>query len=103
MESWGHVFFTILASIAASSGFWAFLQKRFDSKDVRVKMLVGLAHDRIIFLGLQYIERGYITHDEYENLYDYLYTPYKQMGGNGSAEKIMNEVQKLPVRQTLEE
>lgn len=103
MESWGHVFFTILASIAASSGFWAFLQKRFDSKDVRVKMLVGLAHDRIISLGLQYIERGYITHDEYENLYDYLYTPYKQMGGNGSAEKIMNEVQKLPVRQTLEE
>lgn len=103
MESWGHVFFTILASIAASSGFWAFLQKRFDSKDVRVKMLVGLAHDRIISLGLQYIERGYITHDEYENLYDYLYTPYKQMGGNGSAEKIMNEVHKLPVRQTLEE
>lgn len=103
MESWAQTFFTILASIIASSGFWAFLQKRLDSKDVRVKMLVGLAHDRIISLGLQYIERGYITHDEYENLYDYLYTPYKQMGGNGSAERIMHEVQKLPVRQTQEE
>lgn len=103
MESLVSTLFTILASIVASSGFWAFLQKKLESKDVKVKMLVGLAHDRIIYLGMQYIVRGDITHDEYENLYDYLYIPYKQMGGNGSAEKIMNEVQKLPVRPTLED
>lgn len=60
-------------------------------------MLVGLAHDRIIYLGMTYIERGWITYDEYENLHDYLYKPYEQMGGNGSATRIMNEVQKLPL------
>lgn len=103
MESLVRTLLTILASIVASSGFWAFLQKKLESKDVKVKMLVGLAHDRIIFLGMQYITRGYITHDEYENLYDYLYTPYKQMGGNGSAERIINEVQKLSVRPTMED
>ena len=45
-------------------------------------MLVGLAHDRIIHLGMVYVTRGYITQDEYENLNDYLYQPYEKMGGN---------------------
>lgn len=62
-----------------------------------MRMLVGLAHDRILFLGMQYIDRGYITSDEYENLYEYLYQPYEKMGGNGSAKRIMQEVNKLPI------
>ena len=44
------------------------------------------------------IERGYITRDEYENLYDYLYKPYEAMGGNGSAKQVMEHVKKLPIR-----
>ena len=60
-------------------------------------MLVGLAHDRIIHLGMAYVERGYITQDEYENLRVYLYEPYEKMGGNGSARRVMLEVDKLPV------
>ena len=74
--------------------------KHSEDKDVKTEMLIGLGHDRIIFLGMSYIERGYITSDEYENLYEYLYKPYRKMGGNGSAERIMNEVQKLPIRQS---
>ena len=35
-------------------------------------MLLGLGHDRIVYLGSCYVERGYITQDEYENLHDYL-------------------------------
>lgn len=61
-------------------------------------MLLGLGHDRIMFLGLKYLDRGWITQDEYENLNDYLYAPYKKLGGNGSAQKIMAEVEKLPIR-----
>lgn len=89
---------TIVCSVIASSGFWAYLMKRNEKNDVHTRVLIGLAHDRIIELGLSYIERGYITKDEYENLYDYLYVPYSQMGGNGSAERIMKEVQRLDVR-----
>ena len=44
-----------------------------------------------------YVERGYITQDEYENLRVYLYEPYEKMGGNGSARRVMLEVDKLPV------
>lgn len=88
----------IVSSILASSGMWAFLSKKLDKKDIKVEMLIGLAHDRIMSLGMSYIERGYITQDEYENLYDYLYKPYEKLGGNGSAKRVMAEVEKLPIR-----
>ena len=89
---------TIISSILASGGLWTFIQNRADKKDVRTEMLIGLGHDRIVSLGMTYIERGYITRDEYENLNDYLYIPYRKMGGNGSAQRIMEEVDKLPIR-----
>ncbi len=88
---------TVLCAVLASSGFWALMQKLTDKKDARTQMLVGLAHDRILYLGMSYIQRGYITKDEYENLYDYLYKPYLKMGGNGSAKRVMGEVEKLPL------
>lgn len=88
---------TVLCAVLASSGFWALIQKLTDKKDAKTRMLVGLAHDRILYLGMSYVQRGYITKDEYENLYDYLYKPYLKMGGNGSAKRVMGEVDKLPL------
>ena len=89
---------TVVVAVFASSGLWAFLQKISDKKDAKTKLLLGLAHDRIMFLGMSYIERGHITQGEYENLNDYLYTPYKEMGGNGSAARIMQAVDRLEIR-----
>lgn len=103
METWIQMLLTVVCAVLASSGFWAFLQKRADKKDVRTQMLLGLGHDRIMYLGMQYIERGYITRDEYENIHDYLYKPYEKMGGNGSAKRIMAEVQKLPITNHIKE
>lgn len=100
MPAWLQMVLTIVGSVLASSGFWAYIQTKREKKDARTRMLVGLAHDRIIYLGMSYIERGYITQDEYENLHDYLYVPYHEMGGNGSAERIMNEINKLELRKT---
>lgn len=89
---------TIIISVFASSGFWAFLQFIMSKKDAKNDMIMGLGHDRVVYLGTKYIERGYVTPDEYENLYDYLYKPYEKLGGNGSAKRIMDEVRKLPTR-----
>lgn len=89
---------SIFCSVLASSGFWAFLQSRNNRDNAERQMLKGLAHDRIMELGLEYIDRGYLSKDEYENLHDYLYIPYKKLDGNGSAEHIMDIVKKLPVR-----
>ena len=96
---WVEWFVTILCAVIASSGFWGLIQKISSKKDVKAKVLIGLGHDRIIYLGMKFIQRGYITKDEYENLHDYLYLPYKEMGGNGSAERIMQEVNRLPIRE----
>lgn len=87
----------VLGSALASSGLWALVGRRTDKDDAERKMLVGLAHDRIVHLGMAYVERGYITQDEYENLRVYLYESYEKMGGNGSARRVMLEVDKLPV------
>lgn len=97
MDAWQQIIITIFSSVLASSGLWAYIQKKAERKDVKTQMLIGLAHDRIIFLGMGYIERGWITQDEYENLYEYLYKPYEAMGGNGSAKRIMTEVNALPI------
>lgn len=97
MEQWFQILLTIFSSVLASSGLWAYIAKRAEKKDVKTEMLIGLGHDRIMYLGISYIDRGWITSDEYENLYEYLYKPYEKMGGNGSAKRIMNEVNKLPI------
>ena len=97
MEPWVQTLVTIVVACIASSGFWAFITKVTEKKSSNTKMLVGLGHDRITYLGMTYIERGYITQDEYENLHDYLFVPYEKLGGNGSAARIMQAVDKLPI------
>lgn len=98
MDAWQQILITVFSSVLASSGLWAYISKKLEKKDVKTQMLIGLGHDRIIFLGMTYLERGWISQDEYENIYDYLYVPYKLMGGNGSAERVMKEVNKLPIK-----
>ena len=99
----------IIAAIGAGAGLSAsvvslvtFLISRADKKSTKrtaeSDMLMGLGHDRIVFLGSEYVKRGYITKDEYENLHEYLYKPYLELGGNGTAQKIMNEVEKLDMK-----
>lgn len=97
MDGWMQILLTVFSSVLASSGLWAYIAKRAEKKDVKTEMLIGLGYDRIMYLGISYIDRGWITSDEYENLYEYLYKPYEKMGGNGSAKRIMNEVNKLPI------
>ena len=98
MPTWLQMGVTVICAVLASSGFWAVLQKKLDKRDVTREMLLGLAHDRIVYLGMVYIQRGdWITQDEYENLNDYLYKPYLKMDGNGTAKKVMESVNKLRI------
>lgn len=102
MNNWMELVITIFCSVLASSGLWAYLLRKDEKKDATKEMIVGLAHDRIVYLGITYIDRGYITNDEYENLRTYLYEPYERLGGNGSARKIMNLVDDLPIRKFVD-
>lgn len=97
MDIWVQIAVPLVAAVLTSSGLWAVVARRADKGDAQRKMLVGLAHDRIVHLGMAYVDRGYVTQDEYENLNDYLYAPYEKMGGNGSAKRVMEEVRRLPM------
>ena len=96
---------TVVCAIFASSGLWAYLtarkerkDKKDDKNDAQKAMLMGLGHDRIISLCEKYIDRGWITSDEYENLYEWLFVPYQKLGGNGTAKRLMSIVDNLPMR-----
>lgn len=99
---------SLVGLVFTSQGLWTlllyFVQRRDKKKDKegetlknQSRMLLGLGHDRIMDLGTEYLQRGSITQSEYENLYKYLYGPYKDLGGNGTAEKIMSDVKNLPI------
>ena len=95
--NWAQVLTSVLIALISSTGLWSFIANRRNKHDAKTRLLIGLAHDRIIYLGTTYIDRGYITPDEYENLHDYLYAPYAENGGNGSAKRVMEQVKSLPM------
>lgn len=97
MEFWSQIILAIFTSALASSGLWVFLSTRFDKKDAEREILIGIGHIEIVFFGMQYVDRGWITQDEYDTLRG-LYEPYVKLGGNGSGTKIMKEVEKLPIK-----
>lgn len=83
--------------LTGSGGFWVYLRNRKQAEDSTTRLLMGLAHDKIIFFGMRYIDRGWVTSEEFQNLQRYFYEPYKALGGNGSAERIMAAVEILPL------
>lgn len=98
MNPWLQTFITIIGTLIASSGFWAYIQHKDTHRKQNNQLLMGLAYDKIIAMGLGFIERGWITRDEYEDYRRYLYEPYKALGGNGVTERIVAEVSNLPIR-----
>lgn len=88
---------TVISAMAGAGGLWAWLEKRSTRKSATTQLLLGLAHDRIVHLGMSYMARGSITKDEYEDLLKYLWIPYSAFGGNGLAERVMADVKLLPM------
>jgi hypothetical protein len=89
---------TILGGfLAGSGGFWVYLKKKYEREDCVKQLVMGLAHDKIIELSLRYIEKGFVTKDEYDDLFKYFWDPYSSVGGNGSAERIVGMVRLLPL------
>lgn len=89
-------------AVFASTGFWQFvinvynLRKQKESK--YDKLILGVAYHMIREECEEMLLQGEITTDEYADLKKYLYEPYRAMGGNGTCEKLMKEIEKLPIR-----
>jgi len=91
---------TVIVSVFASSGFWAFMLGMYERKrkceSAEDRALKALLHDRVFDISKQLIKRGSVTTEEYDNL-KYLYEPYQELGGNGTCQRLKTEVDKLPI------
>lgn len=76
---------------------WKKADKAEEKQDVIINGLKVLTVDRVRYLGKNYIERGWITLWEKENLKD-MYIAYKSLGGNGHLDTVMKEVERLDIR-----
>ena len=89
---------TSLVTILGSSGIWGYITVKHTKSKTSDRLLKGISQHLIIQEGRRLIEKGYVTTSEYNNMHRGLYKPYKRAGGNGLAEKIISEVEKLPIR-----
>ena len=88
---------TVAIAVLGSNGLWAFIQSRSTAKSARDRMILGLGHAEIFRQAEHYIRRNGITTEELEDLNKYLFKPYKEMGGNGTAETIVKKCSELPI------
>lgn len=87
----------VVVAVLGSNGLWAFLQSKSTRKTARDRMILGLGHAEIFRVAEKYIRRGGITLSELDDLETYLYKPYSEMGGNGTAAAIVQKCRQLPV------
>lgn len=107
MDQSVQIILTAVISALSSSGVMTlviFLIQRRDEEKRRkeaktsaeARMLVGLGHDKILYLTDKYVRRGGITLKEKRNL-KCLYDPYRDLGGNGDCEIGYDACGRLPV------
>lgn len=85
-----------VTALLGGSGIWAFAKTKADRNNNSAKLLLSVTRNQLITLGRAYIERGYITMDEYEE-YESEYQIYSVLGGNGLARRVFEQVDDLPM------
>lgn len=98
MDEWLQLALTSLGTFGASSGFWAYVQHKDRTKSAMARLLMGIAYNHLTERGIEYLERGEVTKDEFEEYNKFFYEPYRELGGNGVAESIASRVARLPIR-----
>lgn len=89
---------TIIVALIGSSGVWGVFHMLIQKKNTSSMLLMKVTQHVLIMESHRLLEQGYMTSDEYRNITKGLYEPYKLLGGNGLAEKMLNDIAKLPIR-----
>lgn len=85
-----------VTALLGGSGIWAWLKTRTERVDSEDKLLLQVARNQLVSQGRFYLDRGYITMDEYEE-YESEYDIYSRLGGNGLARRVFKQVDELPI------
>ena len=86
----------IITTLLGGSGMWAWVKAKSDRNNTSRSLLLEVSKNQLIALGRTYIDRGYITMDEYEE-YEAEYELYTSIGGNGLARRVFKQVDDLPI------
>lgn len=73
------------------------LKKDKEERELISEAIIAILHNKIYKNGISYMEQGYVTPAELNDI-EHLYKPYDKMGGNGTAKAIMENVKKLPIK-----
>ena len=86
----------LLTTVLSWPGFLAWSKTRRKHDSSVDELLLQVAKNQLVSQGRKYLNRGYITMDEYEE-YESEYKVYTVMGGNGLARRIFKQVDDLPM------
>ena len=86
----------LITTVLSGPGIWAWAKTRTQRNDSEDKLLLRVAKNQLVSQGREYLKRGYITMDEYEE-YESEYQVYAALGGNGLARRIFEQVDDLPM------
>lgn len=85
-----------VTALLGSSGIWMWAKTKADRNSSEDRLLLAVARSQLVDQGREYLKRGYITMDEYEEYEDH-YKLYSDLGGNGLARRIFEQVDDLPM------
>lgn len=83
--------------IAGMTLLYKMLQKNIKENNALKNGMKGILHNDIIYRCKKLLIIGEVTPEDLEEL-EYLYQPYKELGGNGTAQKMMERVYQLPIK-----
>lgn len=82
--------------IAILTWLWRVLLRRKKENDEMKEGMMALLHDRIYQACSFFLARGWCSMEDRSNL-EYLYKPYKALGGNGTGESLYKKCMDLPL------
>lgn len=86
----------LLSAALSCPGIWALVKTKANHNTNAEKLLLSVSRNQLVNSGREFIERGYITMDEYEE-YEKEYQIYSSLGGNGLARRMFEQVDDLPM------
>lgn len=85
-----------VTALLGSSGIWMWVKTKSERNNSEDRLLLTVARSQLVEQGREYLKRGYITMDEYEE-YEDQYKLYSDLGGNGLARRMFKQVDELPI------
>lgn len=95
MKYWLEIVFG--TALSGLSGLYIRLKAKLKRQKIIEAAILALLHDRLYQACNFYLERGYCSVDDKKNI-EYMYKPYRELGGNGTAEHMYKQCQDLPIK-----